>query len=329
MKERDHSLDIMKGLLIIGVIYYHMLTILNGSCGIDHPYFHHINNYSSFYTGFFMPAFFVVTGYCSSFDKPFIPFLINNVKGILVPMISMNIISCLLSFNLTALKYMVTFDNWLWGLSFWFLPVLFLSKIMSWPIFRFISDNWYRALGCALFFFVAVFLTKLDIFPDYWYWKSSLAFVLFIFIGVFLRNNSKLPILLKAGVIAYSLLMILVVSQKWSVPMIGYSIGCRLSQIPLLLLLATSGSLFIMQLSRWIRTCRWLEEIGKACLIIYCSHWFIAQHLGKYLLLFFPLSGDLSALVFYLLLTSVTLLCSYIFYRVLNSHYLRWTLGRC
>lgn len=328
LKDRDHSIDIMKGFLIIGVVYYHMITILNGSCGIDHPFFHSLYYLSSLYKGFFMPAFFVVTGYCSSFDKPFIPFLISNVKGIIVPMISMNIISCLLSFNLTALEYMVTFDNWLWGLSFWFLPVLFLSKILSWPIFHFISNNWYRAIGCVLFFSVAVLLTKYDIFPDYWYWKSSLAFIFFIFIGIFLRNNSNLPILLNAGVIVYSLLMILVVLQKWSIPMIGYSVDCRLSQIPLLLLLATSGSLFIMQISRWFHSCRWLEEVGKASLVIYCSHWFIAQHLGKYCFLFFPLSGDLSAFVSYLWLTLITLFCSYIFYFVLNSYYLRWTLGK-
>ena len=68
-----------------------------------------------------MPSFFMLTGYCSNFSRPFKDFLLANVNGIIVPMVVLNVIPCLLSFNVEALHYLIDWRNWLSGLSFWFL----------------------------------------------------------------------------------------------------------------------------------------------------------------------------------------------------------------
>jgi len=120
-KKREPWVDIAKGMLIFGVVFFHMKTILTESCHIVHPVFETLYNVHIAYTVFFMPSFFMLTGYCSNFSRPFKDFLLANVNGIIVPMVVLNVIPCLLSFNVEALHYLIDWRNWLSGLSFWFL----------------------------------------------------------------------------------------------------------------------------------------------------------------------------------------------------------------
>lgn len=80
---------------------------------------------------FFMAAFFAVTGYCTNFDKPYMQFLIADVKTLLFPSVSLVVVAALLRYCM-----MGEWDfSWLTPhrltrfLSLhWFLPALFWVK---------------------------------------------------------------------------------------------------------------------------------------------------------------------------------------------------------
>lgn len=296
MKERLHFIDIAKGLLIISVVWFHMWTILRGSCGLSHPMFDTLYSVHKLYCCFFMPAFFVITGYCTNFERPFKNFLLANVKAILVPMVFLNLIPCLLSFNMAALRYLISVDNWLWGLSFWFLPVLFLSKLFYWPIGFYIKGRLFGSILVLLMLIIAIALTEFSLFENYWYWKSALADVFFIWLGIFLKKTKDLKEYILYLVPVYILLISIILYNDFDRPNVGMTVHCSFTQLIPFLLIAISGCVSLIGCCQMIGKCLWLEYIGRASLVIYCSHWFIAQHLGKYLSLIIYPDGDVKAL---------------------------------
>lgn len=66
-KNRLLYIDIFKGLCIIFVVVHHVPLAMDGKFAESGEYWWFINN---FIISFFMPAFFIATGYCSSFDVP-------------------------------------------------------------------------------------------------------------------------------------------------------------------------------------------------------------------------------------------------------------------
>lgn len=92
MRERDYSIDIAKGLLILSVIFLHIGWFLWAKCGGNNEVFifgMKISEYS--FMSFFMPAFFFIHGYCSSHSKTLIDECKTGIKTLLVPMLLLNV----------------------------------------------------------------------------------------------------------------------------------------------------------------------------------------------------------------------------------------------
>lgn len=328
-KKREPWVDIAKGLLILGVVYYHMNTILPDSCHIDHPVFEKLYNAHISYTVFFMPAFFVLTGYCSNFSRSFKEFLFANAKGILVPMVVLNVIPCLLSFNVEALHYLVDWRNWLFGLSFWFLPSLFLTKLLFWGIVHSTDNVWCAFCIAAICFVTAFLVSHFDVGVNYWYWKSSLAFVLFMQVGHFLRCCSSFALVCTVGACIYLVTFPIwywLYGLHW--PIIGFDVHCKWSEVVPYLIASMSGCLLVMRIATRISTQPVLEYVGKASLVIYCSHWFIAQHLSNYFSWVIMPDSTGRAVLFYLVSVGMAVVAGCFYYRVLNTRYLKWMIGK-
>ncbi len=81
-KERFHYIDVSKGLLMILVVYAHLCgfgAVKDNTVIIGIRY--SVNTFLSFY----MPCFFVITGICSNFRKPFKSFIVGNIKSLILP----------------------------------------------------------------------------------------------------------------------------------------------------------------------------------------------------------------------------------------------------
>lgn len=68
--KRIEYIDVCKGMLILLVLIHHIPQAGNWACGMDSLVLDYINGYSFIVCSFFMQAFFVVSGYCSSFSLP-------------------------------------------------------------------------------------------------------------------------------------------------------------------------------------------------------------------------------------------------------------------
>lgn len=83
-KERLTYIDVAKGLLMVLVVFHHV----DGNAtkyGIINSAVDDIHAFSNIFVSFFMPCFFIITGYCSNFTKPFVRFLLGSIKGIMLP----------------------------------------------------------------------------------------------------------------------------------------------------------------------------------------------------------------------------------------------------
>lgn len=93
MKERIHYIDVAKGLLITLVILHHFPQLME-QYGVSNPFLQFLDSASDYYNAFFMPAFFIITGYCTNFRKlPFGEFFIRQVNTLMVPAFCLGAVS--------------------------------------------------------------------------------------------------------------------------------------------------------------------------------------------------------------------------------------------
>lgn len=113
MKQRDSSIDVLKGILILLVVLNHISGVAR-KVGVEDMTIDVLHVLRDLYVPFFMPAFFIVTGMCSSFSKPFSSFLITNLKTLIFPSI---ILTSLMSGG-GRLEHILNIYKWWWSVVF-------------------------------------------------------------------------------------------------------------------------------------------------------------------------------------------------------------------
>lgn len=145
-RRRLRHIDVLKGILILAVVLHHAPLALWGGYEHDGLSLTPVNNVI---TAFFMPAFFVVTGFCSSFREGFPEFLRKNLRTIMLPCFCLYYIDRYI-WNLDALLFgdpasWLTLSHWLApglrtfvseGGHYWFLSAMFLSRLAAWPVVK-------------------------------------------------------------------------------------------------------------------------------------------------------------------------------------------------
>lgn len=155
-KERLHYIDVAKGLLILMVVWGHYELLCRLCFNIKDPLVDTLDGLEITWVAFFMPAFFFLTGYCTNFSRPFIPFVWQSVKILLIPAIVINYVC-------NVAEYLSWGENPIWiaktiGKNFllkcageWFTPSLFLSRLSAWGIVK--LKNKYLQIVIALTIF--------------------------------------------------------------------------------------------------------------------------------------------------------------------------------
>ena len=191
-----HYLDVAKGVLICLVIISHIYLETLSVAKIPNSTFAWMRSWQWIHVSFFMPAFFIITGLCSNFEKEFKPFFISNVRTILIPAIVFDL------FFFTIPSVFLGQGPWTivmmgfvkrafaFGGVFWFLPCLFLSKLIYWTLHKYTPNIilWSILIALVILGFV---LHHFNLFPQKW-WYVHQVFDLTIFLGVgqFLKTNS-------------------------------------------------------------------------------------------------------------------------------------------
>lgn len=273
-----------------------------------------------------MAAFFFITGYCSNFDKEYRTFLLNDLRILIVPSVTLAVLPI--------------------GIIWAFTSQLDLSSIRPYHLVRLISCHWslpalfwakqihyfcrkigivsctivYLILGC-----IGVFLSQRVM--DYWWMQHSFILVIFIFFGEQFKvrklSLGKIWYLISYLILFFVLRVLLKIDL---VVTSGVFINCL--EYPLFVVIAFAGTLGVLYLSKLINTNKVLETVGKSSLVIYCLHFSLIQ---VFYMCFSSSLNELNAhtfilalLVLYIFAFSTALLIE----RPLNKKYLRWIIGK-
>ena len=132
--ERLNYIDVAKGLLILCVVFGHIYGHSKSIDNITVDYFHRISN---LYISFYMPCFFLITGYCSNFNKKLNTLFTSSFKTIAFPGIIFSIFFFLLErkYDVASFCHLIKGISF-YGGSYWFLSALFVARILYGLIYK-------------------------------------------------------------------------------------------------------------------------------------------------------------------------------------------------
>ena len=271
MYKRIEYLDVAKGLLILIVIFHH--SWMQGYEAGKTIHLYTLQTYASW----FIPAFFVITGYCSNFDKPFRSFLVSNLCTLIWPAIT----SFFLIFVMRALVMRDTSILGdalkvvpLWGFN-WFLSALFFSKIIYWVVRYHCDSPLYRGIVLLTMAYLAIWMNDKNLFSINWFHHRHAIYLTFwLYIGEMMRQHHTLPIRYPITVtLSWALLTILCMKIIGELPGIGgVWINFSVSRIPLHILLSILGTLMVISFSKVAEKNQLLSFIGRNSLVFYLFH---------------------------------------------------------
>ena len=125
----------MKGALIILLVFAHFRSALNRT-DFKNDYFEYVYGWNSIFTCFYMPAFFLISGYCSNFRKDPKTFLKSLLKSLVLPLFALSLV------NDTMYALMVTHQDISTTLlktiksggTLWFIQALVIAKVICYSI---------------------------------------------------------------------------------------------------------------------------------------------------------------------------------------------------
>lgn len=332
-RPRLHWVDIAKCILIVMVVVHHLPYVAHDYVGTDK--IDVLNDINCLFVSYFMAAFFIITGYCTNFERKFKDFLVRNLKTIVLPGALFTILLAWF-FNLLARDF--TLSHWLDseklkyillnGSQWWFLSALFIVKIVYWIMHRFVKKGWAVGIITIAMMTAGIYLYSRE-YPEYWFYQHALAFIPFLAFGHWLKDHKGL---LENNALAFGgggavLLLSALTAAGADIPDIHltYDMIKSVWLIPMALIYATLGSLLIFRLSQMIGRNRILEYIGGQTLIIYMLHADIESILLGKVLIFGSVGLNVAAA---LLVGVVTIVIALAAAWIVNRRYLKWMLGK-
>lgn len=125
----------------------------------------------------------------------------------------------------------------------------------------------------------------------------------------------------------YIPLLIIVIFSGIGVPYITNRVCVSLYQMPIVLILALTGTLCIIGISKRINTSRILEYLGRNSLVIYLAHFIFYRIYLSIVVDWFNLSWLISLGLFLGVIVANVATCC-LLARILNTRYLKWVLGK-
>lgn len=321
-KQRIPYVDIAKGILILLVIIIHSFMIFE-----PHP----VRDIMGFFSRniilpFFMQAFFFLTGYCASFKKNYLTFLVTDLKTLLLPSILFALVIFCIFRNVTIdgiLDIILQLGNQ------WFLIALFFCKEIVYCLQK-IKQEWIRIVIGVVISLTGLILGSKFKEQNPLYLFQALAMVSFLQAGQIAKVHK--PRFRKSWFFVICLIYLLVQIfydlRDASIPWFGVVFRMSVIDIPTTLVLGFIGTYLVIAISRLINRNKIFEHLGKASLVIYLVHWPILRVTYDYCSSYFYSSNYLIFLISWCLIIAFTVAASYLIYCGCNTKHLKWTMGR-
>lgn len=333
-KERLKYIDVTKGILIIIVVLCHIPSHAKLG-GAESFVLTFIGHQDYWFLPFFMPGFFVITGFCASHDKNFKQHIWANVRTTLLPAFTLCFFSKLLISIIHFDSSVFTFFNpklWIaFPTGLWFFSSLFLAKEIYWIVNK-SFEKW--SVKFVVLFILTVFGVAAGkygkIIPNFWYWKQAMTFGIFLMIGHWMRMvDFRRWYWLGLGFMYPLSIMFLRFVLHYDIPGVGYNFRLDIYDIPIFILLAVMGTVFVMNIAISVRNSVVLSFFGFWSGFVYALHFDLLDHVAIPFLsnVLYP-SSVFRGLMFYILSALITLgICS-LFIRALDKKYTRYFLGK-
>lgn len=324
---RIKYLDIAKGILIIMLVFAHFRTGVN-KADFEDDHFKYVYGWNSIFTCFYMPAFFLISGYCSNFKKDFKTFLNSLFKSLVLPLFALSLINdaaMALIVNHQDL-YPVLTETLKSGGTLWFIQALIIAKVVCYVIQKITDVRTVMLVITFVLLMVGVALNQFNLGGNPFYYQHGLVASFFVALGLFFKENQSIyEKALRYCLYSYPLLGLI---NFWRSPNITAYLSVSLKNLPLFIVLSVCGTLFLIAVCKKIKECGTLEFWGRNSLVVYALH--LAPLLYFFKLYYFWLrptsSTSFIGFVVILYLTEYTI--CYLTIHLFRLKPFKWLLGR-
>lgn len=323
-KERIAYFDIAKALLIFIVIFHHESfaardTHIEGSLQWNFTFL-------PLYASWFMPAFFFITGYCTNFEKDFRGFAVNNLRTLIWPAVSIFFVLAVFH-AFVAADIVAFFDDCntipIRGFN-WFLMALFLSKMLMWTVNHYVRNLTLAGVATLLIGIIAICMNDVDFLGgNYLHHRHAQYLTIFLFCGYAARQKALLndKMMIVCSVVFLIAVLTCMKINGITPGIAGTWINFSVWQMPLHLLLAITGTMFILYVSKIINHCSFLESVGRSSLIFYLFHIDVLRVCIPLIARYFVVPTTTATVLMFdvLAFVATTIICCLISYAINNT----------
>lgn len=306
-QERIAYLDTAKGILILCLLYGHLRVLAKWE-GLDDPVLSVWGAGIGSYRPFFMQTFFLITGFCSTFTVGFLPFLLKNLKTLILPavlidLLCFGIMSAAGSADQGFGAHLAGFSSWFSTGGPWFVIALFWAKILMWFISR--MSRGYQFMSVAVLFLLGLALNHFNLVDNYQWHRHALMAIPFLFGGYLLKGNlDRLQrCLLPVGLAGFLLIVaqnFLAKYTSFTLPASDLFIDVTFLNFPLHFVNVAGGSALVLWLSQKLERSRTLSLLGQGSLLAYLMNSTVQVLVLRMLMPLYPEGRPVGCLCFHL-----------------------------
>ena len=335
MNKRIEYIDVAKGIVILCLLYGHMwvyASILGYKDNVIQ------NGFKSvvFYNSFFMQTFFLITGFCSSFNIKYYTFVWKNLKTLIIPSLVLCTISYLFNgfisgFNKNLFEFIYSFYNWLTDGGPWFIISLFWAKIIYWGLNR--TNIKIQLFVVLLLYVLGLFLNKHGVRNIQWH-QHTFMMLPYLMMGHFVRMKFHIiqPYLKYigiCGVICISIQTLLNYLYNSFVPTHDLYINVTYKTIPLHCINVMLGTSFVIWASSSIKYKGILQNFGRGTLICYLLNGMVQIPVLHLFNKIYDSNNYFNCILFYSLSYFSTVIIFYFLIKIIyDNSYLKWIVGK-
>ena len=320
------EMDVMKGLLTVMVVFGHIINMEQVVSGVQ------IEGHAAqaqnifvavWIASYYMAAFFFVTGFCSSFRSDIRTQMVTDAKRLLLPALIIPLVMALV---------MLLGDGIGWYYyTPWFLWSMFWSRLLFKLIRQFIGKAavaWLLMLAMS-----AAGAIMMHYMPETncLGWQQTLVFTLFLALGNKARSlNPNWLVYALAGAFYALAATTMFYRLLWGVPAVCAIITFTPEKWPLYVLLALSGTLGILGVSKLLSWSKIMQYIGRHSLVFYLVHGAFLVIVSSYIRDQIIANNGNSTFqhTYFVLMSLGALLWSALWAELFNMPYLRLVLGK-
>lgn len=315
-------------MLIIMLVFAHFRS---ASIRFDYQNadFSYIYGWNNIFTCFYMPAFFVISGFLSNFKKNIRPFLHSLFKGLIIPLLALSLINDISYAIVISGKDLtsVCFDTIQKGGTLWFLQALILAKLICYAVYNISCNVKYIIYVTFFLLFIGIALNQLGVDKtNFFFYQHGFVASFFVALGMYMNENKIWYA--KASRLCLYIYPFISILSFWKSPNITAYLSVSVKMIPLFLLLSIGGTIFLMSLCEKVKQCRILEFWGRNSLVVYALHFTpLVLFFNTYYNWLQP-TNILQMLEFVVLLYITEYALCYVLIKVFQCVPFKWLLGK-